>query len=37
MSRYQFTPQAKKDLKDINRYIAQQNPEASKHFQTQYR
>jgi toxin ParE1/3/4 len=33
MSRYKFTPQARQDLKQINRYIAGENPEASKRFQ----
>jgi toxin ParE1/3/4 len=32
MGRARFTPQAKEDLKQINRYIAQDNPDAARRF-----
>jgi toxin ParE1/3/4 len=35
MGRVRFTPQAKADLKEINRYIAQDNPEAARRLMAQ--
>jgi toxin ParE1/3/4 len=32
MGRCRFTPQAKQDLKEINRFIALDNPDAAKRF-----
>jgi toxin ParE1/3/4 len=32
MGRCRFTPQAKQDLKDINRFIALEHPNAAKRF-----
>jgi toxin ParE1/3/4 len=35
MGRARFTPQAKADLQEINRYIAQDNPDAARRLMVQ--